>query len=806
MKKFVLMAFFAWAISMVSTIGFAAGYDEEAPWPSMRRDYRNTGWAENVKPSELADRDQVPIWTFHTDGPIFSTPVVGADGTVYIGSADFVFYAIGPDGKLKWSYRTERLIDSAAAISDDGRVYIPGGDGFVYAMDIETGEPIWKFSPTNLESGVVPKVNWFEGNVTIGPDGTVLAPNDDFCLYGVSRDGQKMYESCTGGIVWSAIPTDDAGRHFFCSLDRACYGVDAGGDRLWKTSTWGVVSASPAIGDNGRVYVASFDGKLYALDPATGKKIWSFKTGDHVYASAALANGMIYIPSCDGSMYALQDAGDEPRLIWTYDTLDPIRSSPAVDGDGNIYFGNGNGEVFVLGPDGKRRWSINLTESDENDVNASIALGERAFYLAMQDGRVVQIPYDYCLEAGRTDPRCVVDHGEGLPDSGVSLFWVTPGGSSTSMEETVEGVMPGAVATLRLLAREGGDTRAAGVERGGLEVEVEPYFPHHVTVSLDHRFINIVPDGHVEPDREYAVRVKGRYREQGFTLLGHIWITSGKLLGEFEDEVKFKTSMPSAPEPEPGEPIVYTHMSFYQPTIFPSVAQIGMDDMNFLVVPTEEVAPDTWNAWVMVAIPDEQGKYNPEAGNRVNFGARVKYDNGMIIMEGKDVEFDHAGDRLGFSLFRGAGVIEEGDDDLKISINSLYAEGKSLSMAESFYEVPVFGTPCVGTLHVKKAEAPKAPEGISVKSLSIKGGKVVAEYENTSGLKTGEHNLGIMLIDAGTREPLTIDYGRATAQISDSEGNALRTEVELPWKYSLMKERVEALVFIDGARIASTNE
>jgi len=47
----------------------------------------------------------------------------------------------------------------------------------------------------------------------------------------------------------------------------------------------------------------------------------------------------IYFGSTDGIFYALDPTG---RLLWSYDTGDPIRSSPAVgrapEGDGEIIY------------------------------------------------------------------------------------------------------------------------------------------------------------------------------------------------------------------------------------------------------------------------------------------------------------------------------------------------------------------------------------------------------------------------------------------------------------------------------------
>ena len=56
-------------------------------------------------------------WSFKTGRGIFSTPVIGGDGTIYVGSADTYFYAISKDGRLRWRLKTGGLIDAAGALS-----------------------------------------------------------------------------------------------------------------------------------------------------------------------------------------------------------------------------------------------------------------------------------------------------------------------------------------------------------------------------------------------------------------------------------------------------------------------------------------------------------------------------------------------------------------------------------------------------------------------------------------------------------------------------------------------------------------
>ena len=84
---------------------------QSSPWPEMRRDSRNTG----ASPIRARYRGGEP-WRFRTARGIFSTPVIGGDGTVYVGSADHDFYALRPDGRLRWKLRTGGIIDAAAAI------------------------------------------------------------------------------------------------------------------------------------------------------------------------------------------------------------------------------------------------------------------------------------------------------------------------------------------------------------------------------------------------------------------------------------------------------------------------------------------------------------------------------------------------------------------------------------------------------------------------------------------------------------------------------------------------------------------
>jgi hypothetical protein len=74
---------------------------------------------------------------------VLATPVLGVDGTIYVGSykpSTFgtdpaYFYAIYPDGTLKWSNPVPADIRYAAAISKDGSIYVGTNEGVLLAYD-----------------------------------------------------------------------------------------------------------------------------------------------------------------------------------------------------------------------------------------------------------------------------------------------------------------------------------------------------------------------------------------------------------------------------------------------------------------------------------------------------------------------------------------------------------------------------------------------------------------------------------------------------------------------------------------------
>ena len=122
-------------------------------------------------------------------------------------------------------------------------------------------------------------------------------------------------------------------------------------------------------------------GALTGLSQDTNRLIWQFPTGKYVFSSPALDDdGTIYIGSGNGRMYALRPNGS---LKWSFLTGAEIQSSPAIGKDGTIYFGSGDRKVYALTREGAKKWEFRTGDF----ILCSPTLGaDGTVYIGSRDG------------------------------------------------------------------------------------------------------------------------------------------------------------------------------------------------------------------------------------------------------------------------------------------------------------------------------------------------------------------------------------------------------------------------------------
>ena len=70
-------------------------------------------------------------WGYKTSGDVRSSPAIGSDEIIYIGTKNNYLYAINPDGSRKWRFKTGDFVTSSPAIGSDGTIYVGSGDNYL---------------------------------------------------------------------------------------------------------------------------------------------------------------------------------------------------------------------------------------------------------------------------------------------------------------------------------------------------------------------------------------------------------------------------------------------------------------------------------------------------------------------------------------------------------------------------------------------------------------------------------------------------------------------------------------------------
>jgi outer membrane protein assembly factor BamB len=236
-------------------------------------------------------------WTFTIAGntppvdsfQLASSPAIGPDGTIYVGSGSGQLAAVTPEGQTNWIFTTVEPIHSPPAIGGDGTVYIGCDFGVVYAI-AAGGVLKWAY-PQVLSAG-----GPYQVFVVVGKDGTIFVSS-------AAGPGSFYALNPDGTVQWS-----------------------------WAANRG---TASAAIAE-GRIYVPSSefaDGappKFSALAYPSFGTLWTFNPPTGIWSSPAIgADGTVYF-GCDTELFALYATNAVQDAPWPMFGRDAAHQSRAI--------------------------------------------------------------------------------------------------------------------------------------------------------------------------------------------------------------------------------------------------------------------------------------------------------------------------------------------------------------------------------------------------------------------------------------------------------------------------------------------
>ncbi|MBI5384505.1 MAG: HYR domain-containing protein [Verrucomicrobia bacterium] len=308
---------------------------------------------------------------YGTGEEITSSPALGLDGTVYVGSADGKFYAFagGPSFQLRGQFNTGGPVYSSPTVGDDGTVYIATWNSqnllaFAQGSDLSalvSSRPVGRSMWTCPTLGIDGSMYFASGNPTAhfnklassDPQTWNQAALSDFIDDARSGGVNSSPAAGANGLVYFA----GSWSHRFVALRSSDWTM------AWSYPLGIHAFSSPAIGTDGTVYVGDCYGRFYAFDGNSGTRRWQFapapaSEGNAIYASPVVAtDNTVYFASSPGTVYALNGQTGAER--WRFVMGGGTSSSPLLAADGTLYIGAGDRYLYALdAATGQQKWKF----------------------------------------------------------------------------------------------------------------------------------------------------------------------------------------------------------------------------------------------------------------------------------------------------------------------------------------------------------------------------------------------------------------------------------------------------------------
>jgi eukaryotic-like serine/threonine-protein kinase len=338
-------------------------------WPQFRGNYAMTGVSLSPAPAQLKT-----LWTFDAGDLIESSAAI-AEGVVYVGTGKSELVALDLNsGQPKWRYQTTEAVGESSPAVGGGMVFVGDLAGVFHAVNAATGRGVWSYK-TGGEIKSSPVI--VGDRVLIGSyDGTL------YCF--AARDGKTMWTVKTENYVHGTPAVAD-GVAYFAGCDEVFRGIRiSDGREVLKMPAGGNTGASITLVGRS-AYFGNFNNEVVRLDLAAKRRAWLYTHPTRqfpFYSSAAFIEGKVILGGRDKMVHCLNAATG--KAIWTFRTNARVESSPAVAG-GRVYVGSNDGRFYVLDLlKGTKLWEFNAGGA----VSASPAIAAGRIVIGDQNGKL----------------------------------------------------------------------------------------------------------------------------------------------------------------------------------------------------------------------------------------------------------------------------------------------------------------------------------------------------------------------------------------------------------------------------------
>jgi len=273
-------------------------------------------------------KDGSIAWTFSAGRPLFGEAVATTDALYFVCDNGWLFKLERATGKEIWRYelgdaRVERVLPHPTVynydfkaprpVVADGSVYVGSGDGSFHAVGEATGQQLWRFVPPAVKSqlsvdgSIVEQAGKVRADAVI--DGSrVVFGSFDGNVYALERaTGKQVWSKNTGARVDSS-PVVMGEKLIVGNFGGLLAGLDkTDGSVSWRLIWWGSEVQSTPVAYGDLAYIGASDlRRVTCFVPNEGRVVWRTDVYGWPWGRPAVTDGFVYIGVAGGSPYGIR--------------------------------------------------------------------------------------------------------------------------------------------------------------------------------------------------------------------------------------------------------------------------------------------------------------------------------------------------------------------------------------------------------------------------------------------------------------------------------------------------------------------
>ena len=242
------------------------------------------------------------LWTVEAAEPVLGAVTI-ENGIAYIGASDHTFRAVNiRTGEVKWAFAGVRGYIETKPLVTDNKVIFGAWDNTLYALNKADGKELWKWTGGLTRMHFSPAAVW-----PVAADGKVFITDPQRAMTAIDIE--------TGNTVWRTFQSmvretiglsEDKERIYSKTMNDSivCYSTKGNQPhKLWASNVGFGYEHAPSmqVEKNGVVFGSTKEGLIFALEAATGKVLWKHKTGNSLISTVVpLDNNRVLFTATSG--------------------------------------------------------------------------------------------------------------------------------------------------------------------------------------------------------------------------------------------------------------------------------------------------------------------------------------------------------------------------------------------------------------------------------------------------------------------------------------------------------------------------